>query len=311
MKAIRIHSYGSDSVLKYEAAPRPVIEADEVLVRVVASSVNPVDWKIREGYLKSMLPHQLPLVLGWDVSGIVAEVGSAVSEFKVGDAVYSRPDIKRNGCYAEFVAIRAGELAIKPQTISHAEAASLPLAGITAWEAVINKGKIQEGQKILIHAGSGGVGSLAIQLAKSAGATVVSTCSTKNRSLVLSLGADEVIDYTTQDFSALVRDCDMVFDTIGGPTQEGSWGVLKPDGLLVSIVAPPPAERAKSLGVRSEFVFIEPSPVILKELAQRVDKGTLRPIVGAEFSLTDCAKAHRLSQSGRSVGKIVLHVGHP
>ena len=311
MKAVRIHDYGNVEVLTYEEAPMPIISPTDVLVRVVAASVNPVDWKIREGYLRQMIPYPLPLTLGWDVSGVVEAVGSEVSRFKVGDAVYSRPDIKRNGTYADYVAIRADEVAHKPTTISHIEAASLPLAGITAWEALFTAGQLAAKQRVLIHAGSGGVGSLAIQLAKARGAFVIATTSGRNCAFVKTLGADEVIDYRTQRFQEVCKDIDIVVDTIGGEVQEASWSVLKPGGILVSIIRPPPDERAKALGVRGAFVFIEPNADILAQVAELVDTGSLRPIVGAEFALKDIAKAHTLSQSGRAVGKIVLYVGQP
>jgi NADPH:quinone reductase-like Zn-dependent oxidoreductase len=311
MKAVRIHQYGDRNVLKFEDSPIPGINSDDVLVRTVAASVNPVDWKIREGYLKEMIHYSMPLTLGWDVSGIITELGDNVTDFKVGDCVYSRPDISRDGTYAEYVAIRASEIALKPASITHSEAASLPLAGITAWEVLITVAQISEGQKVLIHAGSGGVGSLAIQLAKSRGAYVIATTSAKNSELVASLGADEVIDYTTQDFTEVVKDIDVVFDTLGGDIQTGSWSVLKSGGILVSIVSPPSEEKAKELGVKSAFVFIQPSAYILEQLAQLVDQGKIRPIIGAEFTLEDINKAHELSESGRAVGKIVLSVSQP
>ncbi len=311
MKAVRIHAYGNADVLAYEDAPMPSIASNEVLVRVVAASVNPVDWKIREGYLKEMIPYSLPLTLGWDVSGVVEAIGADVSRFKLGDAVYSRPDIKRNGTYAEYVAIREDEIAHKPKRVSHVEAATLPLAGITAWEVLITTARLSAGQRVLIHAGSGGVGSLAVQLAKSRGAYVIATTSGRNLAFVKSLGADEVIDYSAQPFEVAVKDVDVVFDTIGGKVQEASWSVLKPGGILVSIVSPPPEERAIALGVRSAFVFIEPNAEILVQLADLVDTGLLRPIVGAEFALEDIAKAHAYSQTGRAVGKIALYVGQP
>jgi len=311
MKAVRIHAYGDAGVLRYEDAPMPDIAPNDVLVRVVAASVNPVDWKIREGYLKQMLTYQFPLTLGWDVSGVVDAIGKNVSCFKVGDAVFSRPDIKRNGTYAEYVAIREDELAHKPQTISHVEAATLPLAGIAAWESIIATAKIAAGQRVLVHAASGGVGSIAVQLAKWRGAHVIATTSEKNRALVKSLGADEVIDYRTQKFEAVVRDMDAVLDTIGGQVQEASWSVLKPGGILVSIIGTPSEEKARALGVRSAFLFIGPSAPILAQLAALVESGKLRPLVGAEFALKDIAKAHALSQSGHAVGKIALYVGQP
>ena len=311
MKAVRIHDYGNVDVLAYEDAPMPSISPTDVLVRVVGASVNPVDWKIREGYLRQMISYSLPLTLGWDVSGVVEAVGSGVSRFKVGDAVYSRPDIKRNGTYADYVAIREDEVAHKPTTISHIEAASLPLAGITAWEALFTAGQLAAKQRVLIHAGSGGVGSLAVQLAKARGAFVIATTSGRNCAFVKSLGANEVIDYRTQRFQEVAKDIDVVFDTIGGEVQDASWSVLKPGGILVSIISPPPDERAKALGMRGVFVFIEPNADILAQLAELVDTGSLRPIVGAEFALKDIAKAHALSQTGRAVGKIVLYVGQP
>ena len=311
MKAVRIHEYGNSDVLAFEDAPMPSITSNEVLVKVVAASVNPVDWKIREGYLKEMISYSMPVILGWDVSGVVTEVGSDVTRFSVGDSVYSRPDIKRNGTYAEYVAIRENEVALKPLTISHNEAASLPLAGITAWEALITTAQISAGQKVLIHAGSGGVGTLAVQIAKSRGAYVIATTSGKNKALVKSLGADEVIDYQTQNFAEVLSDIDVVFDTLGGDIQESSWSVLKQDGILVSIVSPPPEEKAKELNIRSAFVFIEPNAPILEELSKLVEQGKLRPVIGAEFALQDIVKAHTLSESGRTVGKIVLYVGQP
>lgn len=311
MKAVRIHAYGGIDVLKYEDAPMPTVAANDVLIRVVASSVNPVDWKLREGHLKEMISYDFPLILGWDVSGVVEGVGASVTRFKVGDAVYSRPDIKRNGTYADYVAVAEHEVAFKPKTISHTVAASLPLAGITAWQALIATADISANQRVLIHAGSGGVGSLAVQIAKSRGAYVIATTSKANIALVKSLGADEVIDYHAQSFEKVVANMDAVFDTIGGPVQEASWSVLKPGGILVSITSPPSNDRAKALGVRAAFVFIEPDAAVLTQLGELVDSGLVRPIVGAEFALKDIAKAHAFSETGRAVGKIVLYVGQP
>ena len=311
MKAIRIHAYGSVDVLQFEDAPRPILENDDVLIKVIASSINPVDWKIRDGHLKSMINYPMPLILGWDVSGIVAEVGKNVSRFKIGDAVFSRPDIKRNGTYAEYVAVRENEIAFKPQTISHMEAATLPLDGITAWQALFKVSKLKPGYRILIHGGSGGVGTLAVQLAKAQGAYVITTTSKKNATLLESLGASEVIDYHSAQFADQVKDLDIVFDTIGGETQNSSWKTLKPGGIMVSIVSPPSQEKAKELNVRGEFLFIEPDANVLTKLAEYVDFGKLRPIIGGEFSLEHTREAHLFSQQGHVVGKIVLHVGTP
>lgn len=311
MLAVRIHQYGNRDALSLDDIPVPEVQPDELLVKVVAASVNPVDWKVREGYLAQMVPHALPLTLGWDVSGVVTAVGSAVSGWQPGDAVFSRPDLARNGTYAEFVAIRAVECARKPRTIPHAAAASLPLAGITAWEALVDQAGIQPGQRVLVHAGSGGVGSLAIQIARDHGATVIATTSTRNRALVESLGAHQVIDYTQTRFTEAVEPVDVVFDTLGGQVQEDSWQVLRPGGILVSIVSPPDPDRAAAQGVRGAFVFIGPNAPVLERLAEMVDGGRLRPLVGAEFGLRDIARAHALSESGRAVGKIVLLAGTP
>ena len=311
MKAARIHAYGDASQIRIEDAPLPALNDDDVLIRVVATSVNPVDWKIRKGYLKSMIPYEMPLIMGWDVSGIVEQIGSAVTKFKPGDAVYSRPDIARNGAYAEFVAVREREIAFKPTTISHVEAASLPLVSITAWESLFTTANLTAGKKVLIHAGAGGVGSIAIQLAKAKGAHVTATASAAKSALVKSLGADEVIDYRAEDFSKLAKDMDVVFDTVGGETQEKSWSTLKPGGMLVSITAKPSEDRAKAEGKRAGFVFIGPNAPILTDLAQMVDAGKVRPLIGAEYGLNDTAKAQEASETGRATGKIVIYVGHP
>lgn len=311
MKAVQIHQYGGKEVLQYEDCPVPSISDNQILIKVVATSVNPVDWKIREGYLKQVIDYPMPFIPGWDVAGIVEKAGSKVSQFAIGDAVYSRPDITKNGTYAEYIAVDAAEVASKPATLSFMEAASLPLAGITAWEALFTAGKLQAGQTVLIHGGSGGVGSLAVQLAKDKGAKVISTTSEKNHAFVSSLGADEVIDYTSVDFKTVVKDVDVVFDTIGGQVQEDSFEVLKSGGTLVSIVATPDPDKAAQRDIRTEFVMIEPNAAILAELGELVDRGRVRPIVGAEFGLKDIAKAHELSQSGRARGKIVIHVSTP
>ncbi|MCX7287991.1 MAG: NADP-dependent oxidoreductase [Rhodobacterales bacterium] len=282
-----------------------------MLIRVVATSVNPVDWKIRKGYLKAFIPYEMPLIMGWDVSGIVEKTGTAVTRFKPGDAVYSWPDIVRNGAYAEYIAVREAEIAFKPATISHVEAASLPLVSITAWEALFTTANLTEGQRVLIHAGAGGVGSIAVQLARATGAHVTATASAAKAALVRSLGADEVIDYHAQDFSSVARGMDVVFDTIGGEVQEKSWGVLNPGGMLVSITGQPSEDRAKAEGKRAGYVFIGPNAEILKDLAGMVDLGQIRPLIAAEFGLNDTARAQDFSETGRATGKVVIYVGHP
>ena len=311
MKAVRIRAYGDPTALVYEDAPDPQPAPDDVLIRVVASSVNPVDWKIRQGHLRQMLSYSMPMIPGWDVSGVAQAIGKGVTRFEVGDSVFSRPDITRDGTYAEFIAVRAAEVAHKPATISHVDAATLPLAGITAWEALIDVAKVAAGQRVLIHAAAGGVGSLAVQLAKSRGAYVIGTASKGNRALVESLGADEFIDYRAERLDSATRNIDVVFDTIGGATQEASWAVMAPGGILVSVVSEPPKQRAASMGLRSAFIFIQPNAPALTQLAQLVDAGKLRSVVGAEFALKDIRQAHALSETGHAVGKIALYVGQP
>ena len=266
MKAVRIAEYGGISVLRFEDAPIPACEADEVLIRVVGSSVNPVDWKIREGHLRAMLAVKMPFVPGWDVSGVVHAVGARVTRFQLGDAVYSRPDIARDGTYAEFVAVRETEVACKPRTVSHIEAGVLPLAGITAWEALITKGQVKAGQRVLVHAAAGGVGSLAVQIAKAHGAHVIGTGSSTNRALVESLSADEFVDYRTQALRDAVRNVDLVLDTMGGDTQEASWQIMAPEGMSTSIASDPATGVARRPQQRGEFLFIQPNASVLDKL---------------------------------------------
>ena len=311
MKAVRIHEYGGISVLRFEDAPIPACGADEVLIRVVGSSVNPVDWKIREGHLRAMLAFKMPFVPGWDVSGVVHAVGAQVTRFQLGEAVYSRPDIARDGTYAEFVAVRETEVARKPRTVSHIEAGVLPLAGITAWEALVTKGQVKAGQCVLVHAAAGGVGSLAVQIAEAHGAHVIGTGSSTNRALVESLGANEFVDYRTQALRDAVRNVDLVLDTMGGDTQEASWHVMAPEGLLVSIASDPATGVARWPQLRGEFLFIQPNAPVLEKLAAMVDGGQLRPVIGAEFALHDIQRAHALSETGHAVGKIAIYVGQP
>jgi NADPH:quinone reductase-like Zn-dependent oxidoreductase len=308
MKAVRIHTYGGPEILVYEEVPRPQPEQGEVLVRVEAAAVNPVDWKIREGYLKEMLPHSLPLIMGWDVSGVIEATGPDVTRFKVGDHVFSRPDLLRDGTYAEYVVIRETEVAFKPESIDHIHAAAIPLAGLTAWKSLIQVAEVVSGQRVLIHGAAGGVGSYAVQLAKWRGAHVIATASARNHEYLLRLGANEVIDYQTLRFEEVIEEVDVVFDTIGGDTQERSWQVLKKGGILVSIITPPLAEKAAAHGVRQAFVFIQPDAAVLTELAKLVDAGKLRPYVETVLPLAEARRGQELSQEGHMRGKIVLKV---
>jgi NADPH:quinone reductase-like Zn-dependent oxidoreductase len=308
MKAIRIHRYGGPEALQYEDAPRPQPQAGEVLIRVHAAGVNPIDWKVREGHMKDFWPHKFPLILGWDLSGVVEELGRGVSRFKIGDEVYSVPDPTRDGAYAEYVVVRESELALKPKSLHHVHAAAVPLAALTAWQALFDAGQLVSGQRMLIHGGSGGVGHVAVQLAKWKGAHVFGTASTKNQELLRELGVDEPIDYTKQKFEDVARDVDLVLDLIGGETQERSWSVLKNGGVLLSLVQPPSVEKAKALGVRAAFVAGHPSGAQLAEIAKLIDSGELKLTIDRILPLSEVRRAHELSQSGHTRGKIVLRV---
>jgi NADPH:quinone reductase-like Zn-dependent oxidoreductase len=297
--------------LQYEDAPRPQPESGEVLIRVYAAGVNPIDWKVREGYMKDLWPHKFPLIPGWDLSGVVEAVGpgpAAAGRFKKGDEVYSVPDVSRDGAYAEYIVVRESELALKPKSLHHVHAAAAPLAALTAWQALFNAGQLVSGQRILIHGGSGGVGHVAVQLAKWKGAHVFGTASTKNQELLRELGVDEPIDYTKQKFEDVARDVDLVLDLIGGETQERSWSVLKKGGVLLSLVQPPSVEKAKALGVRAAFVAGHPSGAQLAEIAKIIDSGKLAPVIDRIIPLSEVRRAHELSQSGHVRGKIVLRV---
>ena len=308
MKAVRIHNYGGPEVLQYEAAPRPKPGKGEVLIRVHAAGVNPIDWKVRAGYMKDFIPHLFPLILGWDVSGVIEEVGPNVSRFKKGDEVYSLPDHTRNGAYAEYIVVRESEVALKPNALHHVRAAAVPLAALTAWQALFDTGQLQPEQSVLIHGAPGGVGHFAVQLAKWKGAHVVGTASAKNHEMLYKLGADELIDYTTQRFEDVTRNIDVVLDTIGGDTQERSWQVLKKGGVLVSLVQPPSENKAKEHGVRGIRLGVRPNGQELVEIAKIVDAGKLAPVIDRILPLSEARRAHELSQSGHTRGKIVLRV---
>ena len=308
MKAVCIYGYGGPEVLVYEDAPRPHPDAGEVLVRVHAAGINPVDWKIREGHLKEMLKHTLPLVLGWDLSGVVEALGSGLTRLKVGDEVFSRPDISRDGAYAEYVVVKESELALKPKSLDHLHAAALPLSGLTAWQSLFDAAGLAAGQRVLIHAAAGGVGTLAVQLAKWKEAHVIGTASARNHDFLRKLGVDQIVDHETVRFEEAVQPVDVVFDTMGGEIQERSWKVLKRGGILVSIVGPPSAERAVAHGVRQAFVFTQPNLVQLTELAKLADADKLKTIVETVLPLSDATRGQELSERGHTRGKIVLRV---
>ncbi len=308
MKAVRIHAYGGPDVLRWEDAPCPRPAAGEIVARIYAAGVNPVDWKVREGYLKNMMPRTFPMIPGWDFSGVVAATGPGVSRLREGDEVYSRPDLARDGAYAEYIAVRETEVALKPRSIDHVHAAAVPLCALTAWQALFDQAQIGPGQRVLIHAAAGGVGTFAVQLAKWKGAYVIGTASPRNHDLVRDLGADEVIDYTTTRFEDVVHEVDMVFDTMAGEVQKRSWQTLKPGSVLVSILGPPSAEDAREHGVRGMLVFVRPSAEQLTRIAELIDSRRLKPIVETVLPLAEAERGLDFSQSGHVRGKIVLRV---
>ena len=308
MKAIQIHEFGGPEVLKYEEAPKPSPAADEVLIKVYASGVNPVDWKIRAGLAQKKFPVNLPLIPGWDVSGEIEEVGSSILNFKKGDEVYSRPDPTRNGTYAEYVVVKANQVNCKPKSIDHEKAAAVPLAGLTAWQGLFDFGKLEAGQKVLIHAASGGVGTFAVQFAKWKGAYIIGTASEENIDFLYDLGADEVIDYKTEKFENRVKEIDLVFDLVGGDTQKRSLKVIKKGGKLITTVQPQNEEEAKLKGIHIEGFMAQSLPEELQQIADLIDSGKMKPVISQIFPLKEAAEAHRKIEAGHTRGKIVLKV---
>ncbi|WP_204745537.1 NADP-dependent oxidoreductase [Glycomyces paridis] len=307
MRAVTQSVLGGTEVLELADVPRPEPHYGEVLVRVHAASLNPVDPAARELGLYIGAP---PFTLGWDVSGTVAAIGEGVTRFRVGDAVFGMPRFPhRAGAHAEFVTGPARHFAAKPQALSHVEAAAMPLTGLTAWQALIDRAGLSAGQTVLIHAAAGGIGHLAVQIAKAAGATVIGTASAPNRDFVLGLGADEVIDYRSEDFTATVKDVDVALSTLGGDVAERSVSVLKDGGVLCQCHystrdrAFPEAVRR---GIDTRFMLVEPDPVGLGALADLVEAGRLRPHVAKVFALEEFAAAHAAMEAGGFPGKIVF-----
>ncbi|HEY2500355.1 MAG TPA: NADP-dependent oxidoreductase [Mycobacterium sp.] len=330
MKAFALTRYGkTNSVAAVERA-QPDAGDDDVLVQIHAASINPLDLKIRNGELKPLLPYTLPIVLGNDLAGVVVKTGPRVRGFTAGDAVFAKPNQDRIGAFAEYLALNENDVAPKPERLDMTEAASLPLVALTAWQALVVKARVQPGQKVLIHAGSGGLGSIAIQLAKHLGATVATTTSAKNVAWVTDLGADVVIDYKTQDVTAELSGYDLVLDTQGGATLEKSLQVLKPGGAVISVAGPPDPEFAREFGanwflvqamralsfsirrkakkrsVTYSFLFMTANGEQLRELGALLDAGVVRPVIDRVFPFDDTLEALAYVESGRSKGKVVV-----
>ena len=315
MRAVVQHSFGGPDVLRVEEVPRPVPLPTEVLVRVHAAGINPVDWKTRVGGAMAGVLGEPPFTLGWDVSGVVAEVGFGVTTLKVGDEVYGMPWFPRAvGGYAEYVTAPARQFARKPATISHEQAAAVPLAALTAWQALVDTADVQPGQRVLIHAAAGGVGHFAVQFAKHLGAHVTGTASRSRHDWLTALGADELIDYTTTRFEEAAKDIDVVIDLVGDArhnTSTRSLDVLRPGGLIVAIpagVSPQLLQAAQKRGLRTSAFLVEPDGPALARIAALIDAGEVKVEVEEVFPLEQAAQAHTRGESDRTRGKLVLRV---
>lgn len=308
MKAMVISEYGGPEVLHNALIEPETLTPTDVLVKIFATSVNPVDWKVRQGRLKERLPLKFPAILGWDAAGIIEDVGSSVTRWHIGDPVFVRPSTHRLGTYAEKVTVDQSLLAPKPPNLTYLEAASIPLAGLTAWEALVQIASLKPHQRVLIHGGAGGVGSYAIQLAKARGAFVAATASPYHLDYLRSLGADQPIDYHAHRLAQDLEPVDVVLDTIGGQTQQESYPLLKSGGHLVSIAQPPDQQEAQKYKVHGSWFFLEPDGKKLEALASLFVSGQMAPQVHQQFALKDIAQAHQLSEEGHVTGKIGIVV---
>ena len=308
MKAIVVHEYGGPEVLKYEDAPRPEPKEDEILVRVIAAGVNPVDGMIRAGMFAKYSKNAFPMVPGYDIAGTVEKTRAKIDKYKPGDAVYAYIGLNKGGGYAEYAVATDKEVSPKPKSLNFEEAAAVPLVAETAWQALFDVAKLSAGQTVLIHGGSGGVGSFAIQIAKARGAKVIATASTANQDLLKQLGADVAIDYTKQKFEDIAKDVDVVMDTIGEDTLVRSYGMVKKSGFIVSLVArPDPAELQKH-GIRGAPMSVVPNSDELAEITKLIDAKKVKVIVSQAFPLSDAVKAQEQAATGHTRGKIVLKV---
>jgi NADPH:quinone reductase-like Zn-dependent oxidoreductase len=332
MKAFVLSRYGKTEPVHAVEVPEPEMRSDDVLVEIHAASVNPVDFKIRNGEAKPLLPYKMPLVMGSDLAGVVVSCGPNVAGFKPGDEVYARADKDRIGTFAEMIAVNEKAVAKKPRTLDMVQAAAVPLVGLTAWQALVEMAQVQPGQRVLIHAGSGGVGTIAIQVAKHLGAIVATTTSTANVEWVKNLGADVVIDYKKDDFETIVHDYDVVFDTLGGETLKESLPVIKPGGKVISVAGPPEPEFAREYGlnwvvtqairvlsfqirrkakrrqVTYSFLFMKPSGSQLSELGSLIDSGAIRPVVDRVFPFQSTQEALAYVEEGHAKGKVVVQI---
>ncbi|HEX4629353.1 MAG TPA: NADP-dependent oxidoreductase [Chthoniobacterales bacterium] len=308
MKAVVLRSYGGPEVAKLEDVPRPEPKDDEILIRVIAASVNPVDVAIRKGYLAELIGNKFPLILGMDAAGVVEKAGAKITKFKKGDAVIAFFTLASEGGYAEYVIAKESEAAHKPKAVTYAQAAAVPAAGSTAWQALVDNAKLSTGQTVLIHGGSGGVGHFAIQIAKARGAKVIATGSTANQEFLKQMGADVAIDYTKTKFEDVAKDVDVVLDSVGRDTLKRSYGVVKKGGIIVSIVDEPVQAELDARGIRGVTLRSAPQAQVLEELARLIDAKKVTPVVSQTFPLSDFAKALDQIATRHTRGKIVFQV---
>jgi|SRR5215469_8987401 len=307
MNVVRIESFGGPNVLKLQKLPIPRPRNDELLVRVHAAGVSPVDYKTREGKYPAVKADRLPYVLGREISGTVEVPGPGARGWRAGDAIYAMLGLGRGG-YAERVIVELVEAAHRPKSLDHVAAAGVPLAGLTAWQGLFRHGGLSMGQRVLIHGGAGGVGHFAIQLAKARGAFVITTVSEKRMGFARELGADQVIDYKKLRFEQVVKGVDMVFDLIGGETQSRSWDVLRRGGILVSTLTEPPAVQAQARGVRAMRFTVQENGAELEEIGRLIDAGKVRPRISRTFALNDVIAAQQHLEEGHTEGKVVLAI---
>jgi NADPH:quinone reductase-like Zn-dependent oxidoreductase len=306
MKAIVIHSYGGPEVLRYEDAPRPELKPNQVLIRVMATAVNPVDVAIREGHFKD---GALPLIPGMDVAGFVEQTGAQATKFKRGDAVFAYLSFQEQGGYAQFAVAGDDEVALKPKAIDFEKAAAVPLAATTAWQALVDKAQLKAGQTVLIQGGSGGVGSFAVQIAKARGARVIATASSANQAMLKQLGVDQSIDYTTTKFEDVVKNVDVVLNAVRGDSLTRSYGVVKKGGIIVSITGPPDEAELEKHGIRGTGMMAHPDAKVLDELGRLIEANKIKPIVSSVLPLSEAASAQEQVATTHTRGKIVLNVG--
>jgi NADPH:quinone reductase-like Zn-dependent oxidoreductase len=306
MKAVVVHEYGGPEVLKLEDVPRPEPKENEVLVRVIGAGVNPVDALIRSGKYAKFFGTTLPLVPGYDIAGVVEKIGAKVTKLKAGDAIYAYP--MWGGGYAEYDVVAEGEATLKPKSLNYIEAASVPLVALTAWQALIDVAKLSAGQTVLIHGGSGGVGSMAIQIAKARGAKVIATASTPNQGLLKELGADVSIDYTTQKFEEIAKDVDVVLDSVGKDTLARSYGVIKKGGFIATLVADVDKAELDKHGIRGASISVKPNAQELAAITKLIDAKKIKPVVSQVLTLADSVKAQEQAATHHTRGKIVLKI---